>query len=116
MPGVKNRLQPEASIELIVAAVVPGLTTKNWLIGSEVPGVGTRGAQLAPEALVRSEGRNTRYLPVPSTNRYGTSREMGVVASVVSGGFGNVVAGAPLVPEKTMFQTPPFQLPSAESR
>jgi hypothetical protein len=38
------------------------------------------------------------------------------VASVVSGGFGNVVAGAPLVPEKTMFQTPPFQLPSAESR
>lgn len=39
-----------------------------------------------------------------------------MVASVVSGGFGNVVAGAPLVPEKTMFQTPPFQLPSCESR
>src|ERR1700755_2974967 len=102
MPGVKNRLQPEASMELIVAAVVPGLTTKNWLIGSEVPGVHTPGAQLAPEALVRSEGRNTWYLPALSMNRYGTSREIGVVASVVSGGLGNVVLVGPALADCTL--------------
>jgi hypothetical protein len=115
MPGVKNRLQPEASAELMVEAVSPALTTKNWLIGSDVPGV-LPLAQLGPEALVRSDGRNTRYLPVPSMNRYGTSRETGVVPSVVSGGFGNVFDGAPPVPENTMFQTPPVQLPKLESR
>src|SRR5882757_2877269 len=111
MPGVKNRLQPAASMELIVAAVVAESTKKNWLMGSEVPGVLTPGAQLAPDALLRSDGRNTRYLPVPSMKRYGTSRETGVVASVVSGGLGNVLAGAPTVPENTMFHTPPAQLP-----
>jgi hypothetical protein len=35
-------------------------------MGNEVPGV---FGQLAPEALVRSEGRKTRYAPVPSTYR-----------------------------------------------
>ena len=49
-------------------------------------------------------------------NRYGTSRETGVVPNVVSGGFGNVFAGAPVVPENTMFHTPPDQLPKLVSR
>src|ERR1041384_245008 len=115
MPGVKNRLQPEARAELMLAAVAPALTTKNWLIGSDVPGV-LPLAQLGPEALVRSEGRNTRYLPVLSMNRYGTSRETGGVATVVSGGLGNVFEGAPLTPENTMFNTPPDQVPRLESR
>ncbi len=48
--------------------------------------------------------------------RYGTSRETGVAARVVSGGFGKVFAGAPCTPEKTMFQTPPAQLPRLLSR
>src|ERR1041384_676803 len=115
MPGVKNRLQPEASAELMLDAVSPALTTKNWLIGSDVPGV-LPFAQLGPDALVRSDGRNTRYFPVLSMNRYGTSRETGVVASVVSGGLGNVFDGAPPTPENTMFHTPPAQLPRLVSR
>src|SRR5687768_9821285 len=81
----------------------------------EVPGV-EPFAQLAPDALVRNDGVKTRYLPALSRYRYGTSRETGVVARVVSGGFGNVVGGAPGVPEKTMFQTPPAQLPRLLSR
>src|SRR5215467_15753544 len=57
-PGVKNRLQPSDSAVLMVAALIDGSATKNWLIGTEVPGVGPL-AQLGPEAFVRSEGRNT---------------------------------------------------------
>ena len=72
-------------------------------------------AQLGPEALVRSEGSNTWYLPSEVTYRYGTSRATGVVASVVIGGFGNDCAGAPFTPAKTMFQTEPFQEPKLES-
>ncbi len=68
MPGVKNRLHPLASAVLIVAAESVGLATKKLLIGSEVPGV-LPLAQLGPEALVRSEGRKTRYLPAESRYR-----------------------------------------------
>ncbi len=42
----------------MVAALIDGSATKNWLIGTEVPGVGPF-AQLGPEALVRSDGSNT---------------------------------------------------------
>ena len=48
----------EARAALICPAVLDGVATKNSLIGSEVPGVGPL-AQLAPDALVRSDGRNT---------------------------------------------------------
>src|SRR5579859_868348 len=57
-PGVKNRLQPWASAALSCAAVLDGVATKNWLIGSEVPGVGPL-FQLGPDAFVRNDGRNT---------------------------------------------------------
>lgn len=39
-----------------------------------------------------------------------------MVASTVSGGAGKVLAGAPWTPEKTMFHTPPSQLPRPLSR
>jgi hypothetical protein len=55
---VKNRLQPCASAALICAAVSDGVATKNWLIGTEVPGVGPL-AQLGPDAFVRKLGRKT---------------------------------------------------------
>jgi len=55
---VKSRLQPSASALLMVAALIDGSATKNWLIGTEVPGVGPL-AQLGPDALVRSDGSNT---------------------------------------------------------
>jgi hypothetical protein len=47
--------------------------------------------QLTPRAFVRFSGRKTRYSP-PSRYRNGFSRETGVVASVVYGGF-YLVAG-----------------------
>ena len=43
---------------MICAAVLDGVATKNWLIGSEVPGVEPL-AQLAPDAFVRRLGTNT---------------------------------------------------------
>jgi len=55
---VKNRLQPWANAALICAAVLDGVATKNWLIGSEVPGV-VPLAQLAPDAFVRKLGAKT---------------------------------------------------------
>ena len=50
-------------------------------------------------------------MPEESTYRYGTSRAVGVVASVVIGGLGKLWAGAPVTPENTMFHTEPLQLP-----
>ena len=43
---------------VICAAVLDGVATKNRLIGSDAPGVGPP-FQLGPDALVRSDGRNT---------------------------------------------------------
>src|ERR1700722_2334979 len=58
-PGVKSRLQPSARAELICAAVLDGVATKNVLIGTLVPGVLLVGDQLGPTALVRRLGSNT---------------------------------------------------------
>ena len=55
---MKNSEQPWASAAFICAAVLDGVTTKNWLIAAVVPGVAPF-AQLAPEEFVRSDGRNT---------------------------------------------------------
>jgi len=57
---VKNMLQPWASAALICCRWwLDGVATKNWLIGSEVPGVEPL-AQLAPDAFVpAATARNT---------------------------------------------------------
>src|ERR1700761_3697366 len=38
-PGVNSRLHPLARAVLIWAAVLDGVATKNWLIGTDAPGV-----------------------------------------------------------------------------
>ncbi|MEU8272162.1 hypothetical protein AB0B89_34045 [Sphaerisporangium sp. NPDC049002] len=53
---------------------------------------------------------------MPSRYRYGFSRLIGVLFSVVYRGSGKPLAGAPSTPEKTMFQTPLVQPPMLLSR
>ena len=51
-------MQPSDRAVLMVAALIDGSATKNWLIGTEVPGV-VPLAQLGPDALVRRDGSKT---------------------------------------------------------
>ncbi len=113
---MNSRFNPVASAALIFAAVSPGRTTKKRCSGIAAPGVDAPARQLGPDAFVRSAGTKTAYLPASSMVSQGFSRERGVVASVVTGGVGNVVGGAPTTPESTTFQPPLCQPPTALSR
>src|ERR1700722_3387512 len=57
--GVKKRLHPWASAALICAAVSDGVATKNWLIGTDVPGGGPF-APRGPGGLGRRDGARQR--------------------------------------------------------
>src|SRR5688500_18454809 len=115
MPSEKTRWQPSSSRALMVAALSEGRATNTLLKLTEVPAIGLPMFQLAPVALVRRFGRNSRYWPAPSRYMYGTSREVGVAPTFVwwtpEGAVEKLVAGAPVVPENTMFQLLPDQLP-----
>src|SRR5262249_52434335 len=64
-PGVTSRFLPAAKAAFMSAAVAPGLATKNWLNGIDVPGVPPL-VQLAPDELVCTPGTNTWYAPALS--------------------------------------------------
>src|SRR5690242_3615706 len=79
-------------------------------MGSEVPGAAPP-VQSGPCAPERRAGTNTCQPPEESTYRNGFSRVTGLCATVVYGGLGKPVAGAPVSPTKTMFQFCPVQPP-----
>src|SRR5882762_1715971 len=106
------RLLFRASASFIVAAVVPGLTMTNWLMGCATPR-GFPELQVVPSAFERSAGTKTFHSPRRSTTRKGFSRITGATSIVVYGGSGKLFAGACRVPTNTMFQFDPVQLPSA---
>src|ERR1044071_9609613 len=97
------------------AAVSPGLTTKNELIGSDDP-AGFPFAQLVPAEFDRTAGTNTWYAPALSTYRYGFSATFGVCPMVVYGGFGKLLPGVPWAPTNTCVLFEPVQEPICELR
>jgi hypothetical protein len=110
-PGVTRRCLPWASALLMVAADVPGRTTKKSASEMDVP-AGVLLNQEVPDELVRSAGTNTRYSPFVKY-RNGFSRTTGVVPMTVWDGLGKFGGGAPCTPVNTMFHTEPDQLPNS---
>src|SRR5437660_8177978 len=113
MPGVRMRSLPEASASLILSTESVGWAMKNRLMGMDEPGVAPL-AHVVPTELRCTAGTKTLKCPVASKYRYGASRVIGLLASVVYGPphdawLGKHWAGAPTTPENTWFQTPLLQ-------
>src|SRR4029079_18171101 len=100
--------RPAASAALMVAALVPGRTTKNWLNDSDDPAA-VRPNHVVPDELVRSDGTNTRYSPAAVTYRTDFCGTTAVCTITVWDGFGKCAGGAPTTPGTTMFHTNPDQ-------
>jgi hypothetical protein len=98
-PGVRIRFLPDASAALIVRTESDGLAMKKRSIGIASPSR-LPVDQWVPDVPLFADGTNTAYFP-PSTNRYGASRDTGVVGSEVLPPGAKSVAGAPSTPEKT---------------
>src|SRR6476620_2935310 len=111
MPGVTTRLMPRASAAFMDDTVVPGVTIRKSLSGRDTPRGGA-ALHVVPSARERNAGTNTDHASRRSTTRKGFSRITGAAPIVVYGGSGKIVAGAPCVPTKTMFQFAPVQRPS----
>jgi hypothetical protein len=70
---------------LIDCALSAGVAMKNWSIGIDEPAAGPLD-HVVPEEFRCTAGTKTLVFPDPSTYRNGSSRVIGLVASVVYGG------------------------------